>query len=387
MFRDNRLVDSSPKRDIDRCDVVGRTSESARLTSKPISRRPVSLRDMPARRTRSGSVTRIDEYHRYSDDLGFVFDEGSEKVEVPSMQVATLSLVNRYPRSYALEIFEGDRSLGVFGFRNQLLGNAVVHILRESGHPTRKLLQMAFCGLGVFALESGFQRIKSVSGFVDLLARMDLTVRVNREVLDTKIGTENTSRVKGRFFRNFNHNAKVERAFEKDQVGLALDSVHPSLLVFSKSDRNQLSPPDGGDGHPFKSFPSENPLIVDDGTVKPKLWFDRLVSFVGFSNLGYGPNRELRRETEPLTNVVVNNLMDLDLVGGVHRKSGLRNVITCFVEAMHGIEEKLVLFISRIEFNHQGLKHYTEQIVQWIYSFRTASSHDLSRGYPAWSFS
>ena len=57
------------------------------------------------------------------------------------MQATTLSPSNRGSVSNALEIFQGDRSQSVFGFRNKLLGNAMVNIFRESGHPTRKLLQ------------------------------------------------------------------------------------------------------------------------------------------------------------------------------------------------------------------------------------------------------
>ena len=272
MFRNNRLVDSSPRRDVNRCDVVSGPRKATLHTSKLISRWPVGFRDMSTRMTRSGCVTRIDEDHRHTDDLGFVLDERSELIESPRVQVATLSLANRYPVSNARNIFKCNRSFGVFGFRNQLLGGAMIHVFGKSGHPTRTILQMAFCGLSAFALKSGFQRIKSVSGLVDLVSRMDLSIGINGKVLDAKIGTENPFWVKGRFFRRVNHNAKVECAFDEDQVCLTLAPVHPSLLIISNSDRDFLMAFQGQNGDCFETFPRQNPLVVDHSTIKPKLW-------------------------------------------------------------------------------------------------------------------
>ena len=148
----------------------------------------------------------------------------------------------------------------------------MIHVFGESGHPTRKLLKMAFCGLSAFALKSGFQRIKSVSGLVDLVSRMDLSIGINGKVLDAKIGTENSFWVKGRFFRRVNHNAKVECAFDEDQVCLTLAPVHPSLLIISNSDRDFLTAFQGQNGDCFETFPRQNPLVVDHSTIKPKLW-------------------------------------------------------------------------------------------------------------------
>jgi len=78
------------------------------------------------------------------------------------MQAATLSLSNRNSVSNALKIFKCNRSQSVFGFRNMLLGNAMVNILGESSRPAGKLLQVALGRFGSFGLKPGFQRIKSL---------------------------------------------------------------------------------------------------------------------------------------------------------------------------------------------------------------------------------
>lgn len=53
-------------------------------------------------------------------------------------------------------------------FENRHFRDTVIGFIRESGHLARNILQMAFCKLGTFALKSGFQRIKSISGLMDL---------------------------------------------------------------------------------------------------------------------------------------------------------------------------------------------------------------------------
>jgi len=370
MPRNNRPVDFGPKSDIHRRDVVCWSSKTARLTSKIISSRSIGLGDMPARRTGSGSIPRIYQDHWNTGDLGFVVYEYLEKPEIPGMQVAMLCLSNRNSGSNSFKILKSNRSQSVFGLRNKLLGNAVISILGKSSHSTRKLLQMAFGRFSSFALEPGFQGIELVSGLIDSLARMYLSIRINGEILDTKIDTKNANWIIGRSFRDFDHNAKVENAFDKDQISLASDSVHPGFLVFSKTDRNKLSSLKGGNGDMLQALPGKDSLVIDDSSIWPKLWFDGLISLIGFSDLGNGSNRKLRGEAKSLSDRIVDCLVDLDFVGLVHRKSSFCNAIAGFIEAVHGIQEHLILFLSWIELNHQGLKHCTEENVQWIYSFQ-----------------
>ncbi len=72
MLRDNRLVDFSPKSNVDCCDVVSRPSEAAGLTSKFISGRSVSLRYIPTRGAGSGIVSRLNKGHRNTDHRVFL---------------------------------------------------------------------------------------------------------------------------------------------------------------------------------------------------------------------------------------------------------------------------------------------------------------------------
>jgi hypothetical protein len=212
-----------------------------------------------------------------------VIDKHSEQPEIPGMQNTTLSSSNRDSGSNALEIFHSSRYQSVFGLRNNLPGNAMVHISGEAGYPAGKLLEVAFGRSGAFALEPAFQRIESISGLVNLFSRMHFSVRIDSKIL----------------------------SFE----------------------------------------------------------YDRFVSFVGFSNLGYCPDSKLRGETKHFAYVIINHFVNLNFVGPVHLKSNSGDSVAGFIEAMHGIQKHLMLLLAGIQFDHQVLKHCTQEGVQLISSF------------------
>ena len=142
---------------------------------------------MDARWTGSGSVPRIDKDQGNACYLGFVVYKHPEQSEIPCMQIATLCLPNRNSVSNTLKIFKRNRHKSAFGFRNKLLGNTMINVFGEFGHPTRKLFQVAFSRFGAFALEPGFQGVEPFSGIGGLLAGMYFSITIYRQVLDTKI--------------------------------------------------------------------------------------------------------------------------------------------------------------------------------------------------------
>ncbi len=210
----------------------------------------------------------------------------------------------------------------------------MVNVFGESGYPTRKLLEMSFGRFGSFALEPGFKRIESLSSLVSLLSRMHLSIRINGEILNTKINTKNTLGIIRRGLRDFDHNAKVENASDQNKVCLASDPVKPGFLVFSKSNRDDLSTFKSDQRYLLQAFPGKDSLVIDNGSIKPKLWFNGLISLVGFTDLGNGPDRELGGKTKMFSNWIVNPLMDLNLVGTMQSKNRLCYVITSLVEPL-----------------------------------------------------
>jgi hypothetical protein len=198
---------------------------------------------------------------------------------------------------------------------------------------------------------------------------MDFSIAIYGQILDTKINTKYTNRIVRRFFGDFDHDAKVENTVDQDQIGLASNPIHPDFLVVSESGGDNLPSLKGGQRDLLKSLPRKDALVIDNRAIKPKLWFDRLVSLVGFADLGNGSNRKLGGKTKLVSDRVVNRLMDLNLVSGVHSKDSFRYVVASLVKPLHCFTEHLMLLWRGIKLNQQGLKDSTEDNLQLINSF------------------
>jgi hypothetical protein len=93
------LHDGSPARDVPGRDVVGRASEPAPLTGKPVLSRTVGLVDVPALRAFPRGVPRVHEHYGYSGEFRLVGDERPELPECPGVRAPILR-----DRAYARDL-------------------------------------------------------------------------------------------------------------------------------------------------------------------------------------------------------------------------------------------------------------------------------------------
>jgi len=366
MHRYNRLVDSSPRCDIDRSDVVSKPSEAARLTSEIVSGRAVTFRRVSTGRTRLGRMLWIYEHNWHAEQFRLVDDVSLQHIKTPGVFVATLSLPNRCSPD-ALEVLKSDRAESVFGLHDYMPGDAMVDIPGQSLHPAGELLEMPFSRPGTHALEPGSERIKPLSGLQKLLAAVYLAIRINSEILDSEINTEHTLGLVGSLLWSFNDNSKIEHTVSEYQICLATNPIHPSFLVVTDPDGDELPAFKRCQRDGLKSLPGEYALIVNNRAIMPELWLNRSVSLVCLNNLGDRSDSELCRETESLPNVVVNCLMDYVLVCLPDGVRYFRDVVTCLIEAVHSLQKDPVLLIVWSEPDHQSLKHCIEGYVRIVF--------------------
>jgi len=338
-----------------------------------------------ANRTFLRGICRVDVDQRNTSYGSLIGHELSKLVETPRTMVMSLRLLNRSlcHISNTLKIFEGDQGQSVFSLHNQSLGDTMVSIPSEPRHSARQFLEMPFSRFGPNTLKLGLKKIRLGSDILDFLTRMHLAIAVYCQVLDTEIYAKNSFGIIRRCFRNFNYNAEVEHPFDEDQVGLTSDPIQSSLLILPEANRNSLSALKSNQRNFLKSLPREDSLIVNDGAIKPKLWFDGLVPLIGFADLGDGSDSELGREAKMLSDGIVNCLMDFNLVGAMQRENRLCYVVASLVKPLHCFTEHLMLLWRGVEFHHQGLKHSIEDYLQRIYSYRTQLLPTLKDGVSA----
>ena len=362
--------DIRPCSDVDRRDVVRRTSEPALLTFKSISGYSISFGFISTSGAGSGSSSRIHNIDRDTCEGSLVFDKTPQLPECPGMLASTLSLSNRYPISDALQIFEDDHLTGVLGFRYQFLGDDMIGIGGESSLFSGESFEMLLCTPGATFLETTPVFGSFPTNLIDGLSAVGLTVTIYGGVDNPKIDTESTHRFDLFGFGNIDHYTEIECSFDKYEVCLTPDSIHAGFVVVTHDNRYESPSFEGQDGDAVKPFPGQHSLVIDHRPVLFEFWFDIFVSLIDLDDLGDGPDGHLSREAELLPDIIIDNFLECDFVGASFLESFVCNEITCFVEGSHGGLESPELVPIGLEFDLQRQFHYIHHNLQYIFNYR-----------------
>jgi hypothetical protein len=264
-------------------------------------------------------------------------------MEGPTMLEATLSLANRNPLADAIEIFEGNPARGVFGFRDQRFAETVVHITSESLFLAPTMLQQPFRSLGAFGLQPRTQPGMSMPQPVHLASSVFLAVRVRSNVDDAEVNSKPIMWVFGFRLRNIGNDGQIKYTIPVEQIGLASQARQTSRLIGADDDRDQFTTSQRQDGDAIQGFPGENALIIDNGAVWSKGGLDGLVPLVSFADLGNGADGQLSREPKVGANLMIDELLQFDLVGGAFSERNNGDGITGVIEAFHRFEQRGML--------------------------------------------
>jgi len=308
-------------------------------------------------------IGRIDVDHRNSSDRCLVLDELPELIEYPAMLFASLSLRNRHPLPDTLKIFEGDHGRGVFGFRNQFFGDAVVHVPTKPSLSTRESLEMTFGAIGPTALKIGLEVIYLGSNVLDTVTGELFVGRINGNVLDPEIDADNTNRFDLGRLRNFNDDAEIILTPFENEVGLSSDPIEPGFVVLADDNRDLYPAFESQERNEMETFPGHESLIVDDRSVRIEGRFYRFISLVGFAGLRDGSDRHLSGEVKLFPNRIINDLLQLDLIGGMKLKRFVSHEVAGGVKLMHRLANSLNLFWSWFKFDLQRLHHVYRHII------------------------
>ena len=352
-----RLVDSSPTSNVARSDGVGRPSEATPDTPKGGLIRTITLIDQPTGRTGPRSIAGINQDDRYPDPFCLILDKYPQLIKRPTMLATPLSLFNRHPVANPLEVFQGNSAPRVLGFRHQLFGDAMVFICRKALFLAAAFLQETFSRFRAFFLQALAQFGMALAQAVDVASRVSLTVRIGGNVHNAQIGPQPGIGLKRRGIGDIDHNGQIELAVPINQIGLA---AHPSQalgLIRTHRHRHQNAPIQSQNGYAIQSFPRQQAIIVNDGSMRAKSGLNRLVPFVRFDDFADGSHCHLRRQAKTFTHFAIHQVMQLYLTGSMFAKSCDRNSITGRIEAFHRGQQRGGLIGIRLEFDGQCQLH------------------------------
>ena len=311
---------------------------------RALERLAVSYTKVMAMAASLRSICRFDDNQPNTRKSAFVREERTKLTEVPSVELASESLVPTFGGlPYLAKVFNGKTDASFLCVGNNLFGDGVVDY-RSSGlfspaKPFQEFLA-ASCAFGLNGttdFESLFTiLVQSVGGICFTFGRTD-------DIRNSEVKTNDSIRILDLGFGNINGLIKVEVAFLESKVCFSLD-VRDVFFVVT-DERNLLTLPDSPNGN-FGFLVRKNSGIVTDASVSSEFTLLFVVELVRIGNLADAADNHLSGEVESLTNIVITEMMYLELTESIVLPSDVRNVGTRLVGFFHGLEKKRPLLIA-----------------------------------------
>ena len=248
----------------------------------------------------------------------------------PSMHTCPLSLAKPYPITDALEIFKGDAASGAFGDCNERLGNAVVHILSETGFSLRNGLETAADGAWAFAFASPsscrtLQRFTSHSVVLatsfDIVSGMQVAIASRGNVGHAEIDSEEIRCWRLCTIRQIDHHQQEPLAVAASHEIALTFGIGETLCLISPHDHwDDDAAGQGQQRNTVNALEAHHPLIEWHRCEWSETRTFGFVSLVRFTDLSDTAHCHLRRKSEPLAQCCVMCLLKRNLVGHFRRK-------------------------------------------------------------------
>src|SRR2546426_2510128 len=169
--------------------------------------------------------------HWDTSTMRLIDDKLSQLPKAPSTMLVALAFANRRPVADARQVFQGKRSLRVFGMGDKLCRDVVVHPPAKTRLLSRHLSQTAFGLFRTPRLEGLAVGLTALSDRFNGITRVGMGVRIHGKIHDPELDPQKAIRNHRWFFRGFQRHQEIEDAFEQDQIGLAFGPMELDSLV------------------------------------------------------------------------------------------------------------------------------------------------------------
>jgi len=351
-----RLSYSSPA-----CNVAGRDGvrgarEPAGHAGEHTLGRTVPVINEAAGRAGAAGIPGINEDQWDACQRCFVVNKPAQLCERPGGERRPLGLSNPYPRADALQVFQSDPTLRAFSRGDDLLADAVVHVLGKTRLLATTVLQYALRGLRPFGLKLRAQAAMAVAQTVHLRPGVDGSVRVGGDVDDTHVNAEEVSHVARFGFVYVAGGEKEPLSIDERQVRLSLLELKQGALPLSAHEGDGLAAghsPDGDFGG--RDLPTQDAGVIADSPVESKGALGAVIEFVGVRDLRLCANGDLRGQPKPLAGGVIAPVVERELAEGLVLPGPRGEPIAQGIRALQRLAERLRLFCGRqqLRLSHQ----------------------------------
>lgn len=309
------------------------------------------LVDHPAAPALNASVARIDINDRNSGELRLVRDAGAEMPKGPVVQACSLTAAGRDPAPDVLEVFKHNPASGAFGGLNKRLRNAMVRDLLESALSAGQLSEPPLGCLGTATLKPRPATGEFGADTLNITAGMNYPIAIGGERYDAEVYAEPIISVELVSLGNVTCRGEHPLAAHLAQIDLAFTVGHQRALPVAHHNRNRqpsLNGPDA-DGAVFRE--ANDAVVVGLSSIAPENWRLQAIDFESVGNLCNAPNGGLGRQAEPLSDVGVCQLVEVELSEGSILEPGRSEPSASLVASGERHGQGGSLFAGRFQFN------------------------------------
>ena len=330
---------------------------AARNTTEQSLRFSIALVTTAANGTRPRCVRRIDQFYWRTRELGLVADKQTQLAERPiAVSCALFGATNPNPRANAAQIFKCNRSFRVFGLSNNVLTDTVILVCLKATLASRQLLQAPFGRLGANSLKGGAAIGTALPDLFNCLTGVCLTIGIRGDVYDTQIDAQNTLYVNWFRFLNFGSWNQIPTPLDTGKIALTYAPVKQFALAWAAHKGNSL-PTANRPNRNRGEFIGQNALIKRNRAK----WFEYslrlLVEFVSVGDFSNTAHNQLRAQPGLLTNIVIDQAMNIKLLERTQIPGHLTDLVTSGVSCLERLVEQVSLYRSWLQLKLYSKSH------------------------------
>ena len=178
---------------------------------------------------------------------------------------------------------------------------------------------------------------------LDIGSRIGVPIRIGGDVDDPQVHADEVIRLHRRAIGDPHRGVEVELAVAIAQIDLASEPVESPAVVFAEHHGDPLASFQRPQADDIEPLEAEDAFVVGDGAMRLEDGADRLVSPEALHRLGYGPDRQLRREAKPLADLAVGQLVERWLREDAGLESDVGREARGLVEPPHHGEQERLL--------------------------------------------
>lgn len=305
----------------------------------------VSLIHTAADGTCPRGVPGVHQDYRHSPKSRLVLDKATELKESPRVVLSPLAFLNPDPRTYALKVFQGDRSIRAFSLQHHPFADVVVHPGREAAFLSTPLTEQPLGSPTPLGLKPSPEFGVSFPESVDLPPAVSLTIGVGQDVDDAQVNTQHILSCQQGRFLNIHNSVEIENVVSVHQVGFA-NPVGQHLSLSRAASIGDNLPPllsDSPNGYSVVREISHNAVIVGNGAVWPEGSQGTSVQLISVGGFGNAPDGHLRCKGEVLADGVIAQLVELVLAEDLLFPGEPTDLVAGGIGLLDGLEQSPML--------------------------------------------